>query len=116
MKIRKLFVTRDAKPPPGLVGLPPFGRSELEKMRKKYKEIKFALLLKPRKMGRLREKVTRRRAGCQYLVEKLHPISHSMVPISDSTDRELKIEEFRAKGDCNTENTKKDSESSTERE
>jgi len=39
-----------------------------------------------------------------------------MVPISDSTDRELKIEEFREKGDCNTENTKKDSESSTERE
>ena len=84
--------------------------------RKNEKKSKFALLLKPRKVGRLREKVTRRRAGCQCLVGKLHPISHSMVLISDSTDRELKIEEFRAKGDCNTENTKKDSESSTERE
>ena len=35
MKIRELFVTRDARPKPNLVRLPSFGRSELEYMRKK---------------------------------------------------------------------------------
>ena len=35
MKIRKLIVTRDARPKPSLGRLPSFGRSELEYMRKK---------------------------------------------------------------------------------
>ena len=42
-KIRKVFVTRDARHSPRLVRLPSFGRTELETMRK---EVDFRLLLR----------------------------------------------------------------------
>ena len=45
-KIRKVFVTRDARHSPRLVRLPSVGRTELETMRK---EVDFRLLLTPRR-------------------------------------------------------------------